>query len=235
MNAVSKISPLLPRTDSRRMVLDHSARMFRERGYAETSLRDIAAACGMKTASLYHHFASKEELVAEVLDTGVATVFSEARRRVETLGPDAPPAARLAAAISAHLHALLEADDYTGANIRIFGHVPARVRAATMEQREKYEQWWRDLLAHAALQGAIKPGTDLRTLRLLLLGAMNWSVEWHRPRRGADSVGAIAQSLTALVLGGVFTDLQHAVPPQQKTKKQTRKGTKYGRDRGPDG
>lgn len=225
MNAVSKIARSLPRTDSRRMALDQAARMFREHGYAETSLRDIAAACGMKTASLYYHFASKEELVAEVLDTGVATVFAEVRRRVETLGPDAPPPARLAAAISAHLHALLEADDYTGANIRIFGHVPARVRAATMGQREGYEQWWRDLLAHAAAQGAIKPGTDLRVVRLLLLGAMNWSVEWHQPRRGADSVGAIAQSLTAMVLGGVFTECSPdgAVSAQKQERSKTGK------------
>jgi AcrR family transcriptional regulator len=204
MDAASKTAPDSHRPDSRRLVLDQAARMFRECGYAETSLRDIATACGMRTASLYHHFPSKEDLVAEVLNTGVATVSAEARASVDALGPDAPPGERLGAAIGAHLRALLELDDYTGANIRIFGHVLPRVRQATQAQRDGYEDWWRDLLADAAACGAIRPGTDLRLLRLLLLGAMNWTVEWHKPRRGDDSVEAIARSLTTMALHGVF-------------------------------
>jgi AcrR family transcriptional regulator len=205
MEAVLMTEAALPRPDSRRLVLDQAARLFRERGFAETSLRDIAGACGMKTASLYYHFPSKEDIVAEVLNTGIANVAAEVQRRIAALGPDAPPADLLRAGISGHLHALLELDDFTGANIRIFGHVPPRVRAATMAQREQYEQMWRDLLADAAARGAIRPGTDLRLLRLLLLGAMNWTVEWHKPRRNeADSVEAIARSLVDLALHGVF-------------------------------
>ena len=214
-----KPAPDPSRNGSRRMILDHAARLFRQRGYAETSLRDIATACGMKTASLYYHFASKEEIVTEVLNTGVAAVSEEARRRVDVLGSDAAPAERVQAAISAHLHALLEGDDYTGANIRIFGHVPPHVRVATMQSREQYEQWWRDLLADAAARGAIRPCTDLAHLRLLLLGAMNWSVEWHEPRRD-QSVEAVASSLTALALHGVFIQ----APKPQKRPRRTKTG-----------
>jgi AcrR family transcriptional regulator len=209
-----------PPTGSRLMVLDHAARLFRERGYAETSLRDIAGACGMKTASLYYHFASKDEIVIEVLNTGVARVSAEARRRVDALG-EAPPAERLHAAICGHLHALLQPDSYTGANIRIFGHVPPHVRAATMDQREQYEQWWRDLLADAAAKGAIRPGTDLRSIRLLLLGAMNWAVEWHTPRAGeSENVSAIADSLTGMALHGVFAD--YPSKPSRQSRQQKR-------------
>lgn len=222
MSAALRPAPDPPQPTSRRLILDHAARLFRQRGYAETSLRDIATVCGMKTASLYYHFASKEEIVTEVLNTGVATVSEEARRRVNNLGPDAPPADRVQAAISAHLHALLELDDYTGANIRIFGHVPPHVRAATMASREHYEQWWRDLLTDASARGAIRPGTDLRHLRVLLLGAMNWSVECHRPRPDTqDSVEAIARSLTALALHGVFTD--QPTRPLRQPRAKTRK------------
>ena len=217
MSAALKPAPDPSHNGSRHMILDHAARLFRQRGYAETSLRDIATVCGMKTASLYYHFASKEEIVIEVLNTGVATVSEEARRRVDRLDPDAAPAERVQAAICAHLHALLEQDDYTGANIRIFGHVPPHVRVATMQSREQYDQWWRDLLADAAAHGAIRPGTDLAHLRLLLLGAMNWSVEWHKPR--ADkSVEAIASSLTALALHGVFVEGSEPQKRPRRTK-----------------
>lgn len=218
MSAALKPASESTQTGSRRLILDHAARLFRERGYAETSLRDIATVCGMKTASLYYHFASKEEIVIEVLNTGVTTVSEEARRRVDLLGPNAPPADRLHAAISAHLHALLELDNYTGANIRIFGHVPPHVRNATLDHREHYEQWWRELLADAATRGAIQPNTDLSHLRLLLLGAMNWTVEWHKQRPDeTDSVETIARSLTTMALQGVFTD----VPKPPKRRRRT--------------
>lgn len=187
--------------ESRRLVLDHAAKLFRAHGYAAVSLRDIAAACGIKAGSLYYHFASKEQIVAEVLNTGVDTVFDEARRSVEALPPDAPLALRLRAAIGAHLHSLLGLDDYTGANIRIFGHVPERVRAAAVAHRRRYEDWWRALLDRGAAEGAFAPGTDLRLVRLFLLGAMNWSLEWHRP--GSQDVDDIAERLATMVLHGV--------------------------------
>lgn len=199
-------SPTAPRPDSRRLVLDHAARLFRERGYAETSQRDIADACGIRTASLYYHFASKDEIVAEVMSTGIATVSTEVRRQVEALGADAAPAIRLRAAITGHLRAVLEIGDYTGANIRIFGHVPPQVRDLTIAARDEYEAWWRDLLADAAARGAIRPGVDLKLIRLLLLGAMNWAVEWHRPD-AEGSVEAIADTLTAMALHGIFAGL----------------------------
>jgi AcrR family transcriptional regulator len=187
--------------ESRRLVLDHAARLFRAHGYAAVTLRDIAAASGMKTGSLYYHFESKEQIVAEVLNTGVDTVSDQARRSVEALPPDTPLALHLRAAIGAHLHALLGLDDYTGANIRIFGHVPDRVRAAAMAHRRSYEDWWRDLLDRGAAEGAFAPGTDLRLVRLFLLGAMNWSLEWYRP--GSRDVEELAEKLAAMVLHGV--------------------------------
>jgi len=205
-----------PMAESRRLVLDHAAKLFRAHGYATVSMRDIAAACGIKAGSLYYHFPSKEQIVTEVLDTGVGTVFDEARRSVEALPPGASLARHLRAAIGAHLHALLELDDYTGANIRIFGHVPERVRTAALANRRVYEDWWRDLLARGEAEGAFAPGTDLRLVRLFLLGAMNWSLEWHRP--GSADVDDLADRLTALVLHGVAVAQPPGQPPAQDSR-----------------
>ena len=201
MTALARTDDHEPMAGSRRTVLDGAARLFRSHGYAAVSMRDIAAACGIKAGSLYYHFQSKEQIVAEVLDTGVGTVFDHARRSVEALPPPASLEQRLRAAIGAHLHALLELGDYTGANIRIFGHVPEHVRRAALASRRQYEDWWRDLLARGEAEGAFAPGTDLRLLRLFLLGAMNWSLEWHKP--GAADVEELADRLTAMALHGV--------------------------------
>lgn len=206
-----------PRFNSPTLVLDQAARLFRERGYAETSLRDIAAACGIKSASLYYHFASKEEIVVAVLNTGVATAHEEVRRKVDALGAKASSSDRIREAIAAHLHALLVLDDYTGASIRIYGQVPQHVRDATRPERDRYEAWWCDLLATAAARGALRAGTDLRLARLLLIGAMNWSVEWHQPQEdGTDSAETIARSLSDMALHGLLAEPKGTVPPRRR-------------------
>jgi len=117
----------------------------------------------------------------------------------------------LRTAIAAHLHTLLGRDDYIAANIRIFGQVPDRVRTEALAYRWLYEAWWQDLLDQGAREGAFLPGTDLRLVRLFLMGAMNWSLEWHHfsgqdsagPDSGEQDVDAIADRLAAMVLHGV--------------------------------
>ncbi|MGI4952154.1 MAG: TetR/AcrR family transcriptional regulator [Janthinobacterium lividum] len=192
-----------PMAASRRVVLDHAARLFRQYGYAAVSMRDIAAACGIKAGSLYYHFPSKEQIVLEVLDAGVGTVFDTVRSAAAALPPDAGLAVRLRSAIGAHLHALLELGDYTGANIRIFGHVPEHVRTAAMATRRLYEEWWTRLLEQGAAEGAFAPGTDLKLTKLFLLGAMNWSLTWYKSGADRHDVQAIADHLAGLVLHGV--------------------------------
>ncbi len=214
-----------PMPGSRRLVLDHAATLFRQHGYAAVSMRDIAAACGIKAGSLYYHFPSKEQIVTEVLNTGVGTVFDQARRCVADLPPGARLADRMRAAIGAHLHALLELDDYTGANIRIFGHVPERVRTATLDSRRLYESWWRSLLAQGEAEGAFAPNTDLRLLRLFLLGAMNWSLEWHHP--GSSDIETLADRLTAMALHGVAApgaEPTLKLPAKPRAKRERRTG-----------
>src|SRR5436305_42145 len=109
---------------SRRRILDCAARLFRKNGYGGTSLRDIAAASGMKAGSLYYHFASKDEILIDVLNIGVQRVYDAVRNAVAALPAAATFADIINTAIYGHLKALHEADDYTSANVRIFGQVP---------------------------------------------------------------------------------------------------------------
>jgi AcrR family transcriptional regulator len=185
---------------SRRHILDCAARLVRQHGYAATSLRDIAAASGMKAGSLYYHFASKEEIVAEMLNIGVQTVFGEVRRSVEALG-DPPVASRIETAVRAHMRAIFEIDDYNGASIRIFGQVPPRVRDAALGERDAYERYWHKLLEQDAAAGRLRPEVDRTLLRLFLFGAMNWTLEWYDPA-GKYTVNDVARALSDIVLRG---------------------------------
>ncbi len=201
----------------RTLILDTAARLFRDKGYAATSLRDIAGACGMKAGSLYYHFDSKDAIITEVLRIGVAHVFDAIRSAVDALGPDAEPRVVLETAITAHLRALLQSEDYTSANIRIFGQVPPEVRAEHLPLRQSYEKYWTDLLKRCALQGAFRPGCDLHFARLFLLGAMNSALEWFQPNRA--SVDEISAELTAVFFDGLAVR-ESIVPPRAKSRRR---------------
>lgn len=181
-------------------MLDTAARLFRADGYAATSMRDIAAARGIQAGSLYHHFASKDEIVAEVLRLGVQSVFDHVRAAVGALPPDAGAAALLGTAVRAHLQAMHELHDYTSANVRIFGQVPDAVRAGHAGLRDRYERWWAALLRRCAAADGLDARRDLRLVRFFLIGAMNATMEWYDPRR--SSLDAVADELTTLVLDG---------------------------------
>src|SRR5262249_41069834 len=148
-------------------------------GYAAASLRDIANAAGIQTASLYSHFSSKDEIVAEVLDRAVETVFEEVRKSVDRV-ESASPLARIEAAVAGHLRAVFETDDYNGASIRIFAQLPPHIGEMTRELREQYVLYWRDLLEEARRERIFRK-VDLTMLRLVLFGAMNWAPQWYKP------------------------------------------------------
>jgi AcrR family transcriptional regulator len=185
---------------SRQQILDVAARLFRETGYLGTSLRDLAAAVEMKAGSLYYHFKSKDELAIEVLQIGVERVAREVRMRVAALPRDANARERLTVAAEAHLEALLLASDYTSAHIRCFAQVPPTVQERLRASRRDYEQFWCRLIDRVA-RG---PASRRRYLRLSVLGALNWSLEWFDAAR--DDPADFARTLTDMLLGAAAPD-----------------------------
>ncbi len=183
-------------------VLDIAARLFREQGYGSVSLRKIAEAAGIKAGSIYYHFGSKDEIVAAVLDAGIQVVHESMREAVSELPEGTGPEAILRAAIGAHLRALLDVCDYSSANVRIFGQVPQSVRDANLPTRGAYEAEWDALLSRLQNVGALKSDVDIRRLRLMLIGALNATLEWFDPDRG--SAEALSCTYADVFLNGIL-------------------------------
>ncbi len=180
-----------PRADNRLpLILDAAAKLFRTQGFAGTSVRDIVRAVGMLPGSLYYHFAAKEDLLAEVYAEGVRRISARVRAAIERHDE---PWARLEAACVAHLEAILEDDDYAQVVIRVRpADVPA-AKARLTALRDEYEAIFTRLVAGLPLPR----GVDRRTLRLMLLGALNWSQTWYHP--GRDTPRTIARRFVALL------------------------------------
>src|SRR5690348_9472497 len=87
----------------RRQVLDATALLLRRKGYEATTTRAIAEQVGIKGGSIYHHFPSKDAIVAEVVNNGVQVVYDAVERAINALPATATPRQRIEAAIKAHL------------------------------------------------------------------------------------------------------------------------------------
>ena len=168
---------------TRQRILDAAARTFRDKGFAGTTLNDIAVAAGLRAGSIYYHFDSKERLLEEVLDIGIARVSAAVERAIEALPPETSPADRIRTGIEAHLRSLLHHGEYTSASFRIFGQAPGDVRARVLSRRRAYADYWRGLLQEGRAAGEIRSDRDLGLARMFLFGALNWSVEWYDPAK----------------------------------------------------
>lgn len=187
--------------ETRERLLDAAAKVFRDRGYAGARLADIAEAAGMHPPGVYYYFGSKEDLVEEVLRVGVARARAFVQERVAALPGEASALDRLRAAIEAHVLMVLEIGDYTSANIRIFGQVPDDVRGRHLADQRAYGNVWRGLLEDARAAGDLRPDVDLSVIRMLLLGALNWTAEWFRP--GRQSATEVAREAMAMICDGI--------------------------------
>jgi TetR/AcrR family transcriptional regulator, cholesterol catabolism regulator len=187
--------PTATSTDTGRdRIVDAAAALFLERGYASTSLRDIAAAAGIKAGSIYYHFDSKDDLLLEVLRRGIA-VMADAFARTAEAAAHLPAGDRVAAHVRAHLSALFDHGPYTATHVSAFRTTPAAVRRAAIPDRDAYEALWAELLADLQRRGQLAADVDAHLARLSLLGAMNSAVEWFDPSRDTldDLAAAIAR------------------------------------------
>ncbi len=184
-----------PHADSRLpKVLDEAARLFRTKGFEGTSVRDIARAVGMLPGSLYCHFETKEALLVAVYVKGVQQITDAVRSAVDRRSD---PWDRLEAACVAHLDAILDEDDYAQVVVRVRPADVPVVHASLIELRNQYEALFAGLIRDLPLARS----TDRGTLRLMLMGALNWSQVWYRPG-GRLNPRAIARKFIALLRQG---------------------------------
>ncbi len=181
---------------TRERILDAAAHVLSRKGYAGTRLTDVADQAAIQAPAIYYYFPSRDDLIEEVMWSGIARMREHLDRVLAALPAEAGPLERIDAAVEAHLRYCLEISDYTTASIRNAGQVPERIRIRYSAEAAKYGDTWRKLLQDADNAGLLRAGLDPVTARMMVLGALNWAAEWWNPRRGSlDTVVRTAQSL----------------------------------------
>jgi TetR/AcrR family transcriptional regulator, cholesterol catabolism regulator len=177
----------------RQELIRASAKLFRTQGFAATSTRDIAAAVGMHSGSPFYHFKSKSALLCEVMEQGMRSALQRQAATLQSLSPgkeggQPPAAAALRALIRTHFDILLGPDsDFIPVMLYEWRSLTPKQRAGIAQLQHDYEAAWLPLL-HALRQGG-QLQADVHLARLLLLGALNWSVQWYDAQQGASLDG----------------------------------------------
>jgi TetR/AcrR family transcriptional regulator, cholesterol catabolism regulator len=181
---------------TRERILDAAAHVLSRKGYSGTRLTDVADQAEIQAPAIYYYFPSRDDLIEEVMWTGIARMREHIAEVLAGLPADADPLDRIAAAVEAHLRYALEISDYTTASIRNAGHVPESIRTRYTAEAAQYGDMWCKLLQEAENAGLLRPDLEALSARMMVLGALNWAAEWWNPRRGSlDTVVRTAQSL----------------------------------------
>jgi len=173
-----------------------AARLFRQRGYEGTTVRQVARDCGVQSGSLFYHFRSKEDLLLEVMLDGMQQFAAAACR---PLDPAQSPRDRLQALFFGHLMALHGGGDEQAVVISEWRSLSPAARRRVVRRRDRVETVWREALTAAKEAGLV--AGDLRLLRLSMLGALNWTLQWYS-KRGTLSLEELAESLLGVFLNG---------------------------------
>jgi AcrR family transcriptional regulator len=158
-------------------------------------VRDIAAAAGIQAGSWFYHFKTKQDILAAIMEQGLQRSLAE----IEAIAiQPLAPSAMLQRLVEAHLHTLLAPDHHFIAVLlyewRSLDEV-SRVRLVALKDR--YEAIWDDAIA--ALHHSGDWSMPSQFDRLLLFGALNWTVQWYKPGNGAD-VQELAQQAMRFIL-----------------------------------
>jgi TetR/AcrR family transcriptional regulator, cholesterol catabolism regulator len=151
---------------SRDSILEAAAKLFRRQGYSATTLRQIAAMAKIKAGSIYYYFDSKEQILDEVLHLGLLSVFEAVKKAVTDAG------------MVSHRR-----------NIRIYGQLPDTLKKPHRPLRRAYAKYWDRLFLDARRAGEIRADIEIVPLRIFVLGALNWTIEWF----SLDSKNAVLQ------------------------------------------
>ena len=192
---------------------------FRRRGFAETGMRDIAAAADLSPANLYNYFQGKHEILffcQDVsLDRMIAALEESRRSRISH-------AAKLRMVITAHLRCVLDEVEGSAAHL-LTNALPPRLQRSLVAKRDRYEEGVRQLIS-AGIRSGEFAACDPALATRAMLGALNWSVRWFNPE-GPLTAEQIAEGFADYLIRGLLAkpEMIRATAPKRQARRATEK------------
>lgn len=183
--------------NTRADVVATAGRMFAEKGYHGTSMRDLGKELGLLGSSLYSHIDSKEDLLVEVVDEG-ARLFLDSADKATAV--DGTAGERLRALIAGHVDVVLDHQDVVRTYLNEARMLDEGHRSRVVESRDAYEMMFRSVIEQGVDSGEFRADVSPKIAAIFILSILNALERWYRPDGDLDRnsiVEAISRSATA--------------------------------------
>jgi TetR/AcrR family transcriptional regulator, cholesterol catabolism regulator len=179
-------------------IIEAAARVFAQRGFHGATTQDIADVLGIRQASLYYYFPSKEGALELVCLQGVAGYFEVTKAIASGPGAAADKLARL---VKSHLAPLADRSDFVRVFLNERQHLPSESRRRVGKWSRGLERVFQDVLKEGVRRGEFRPDLDTRLAVLGILGMANAVANWYRKEEVA--IERISAEFARLVVDGV--------------------------------
>lgn len=180
------------------IIQEAAAHLFRDKGYAATSMRDLADAVNLKASSLYNHISSKEEILRNICFDN-AHRFISGMEEVEQSG--AAPPEQVRALLALHIRTAMEDTTSVTAFNDEWRHLNEPDLSAFKALRKDYEQRFRDILKAGIAHGAFR-NMDPNIMLFTLFSSVRWLYDWFQDGK-ALSAEAVEDEIVELLMGGL--------------------------------
>lgn len=199
---IEGLDPSAPTSPRRAQMVAVAARLFSERGYHGTSMRDLGGALGLLRGSLYAHIASKEELLLDVVQEGARRFLERGRH---ALSLQASASDRLRALLVGHIETAIEHLEAATVFLNEWRYLSDEKRDLVRAERDEYEAMFRRVIQEGIDEGTFRSEIDVSLAARLVLSAGNWTYAWYRP--GGDlGPTEIGEAFSELLIEGLKSD-----------------------------
>lgn len=179
----------------RRALIEQSARLFREKGYGNTTVRDIAAATGVHAGSWFYYFKTKQDILQAVIEHGLTVALAD----IEAIDIEhLPPREAMRQLVRAHLYTILAPhQDFIPVMLYEWRSLDAQAQERIIALKDRYEDIWTRVIDRLRTSGQWAHPTPVD--RLLMFGALNWTAQWYQAGAGI-SIDALADQAVLFIL-----------------------------------
>lgn len=184
----------------REEILKTVARLFKEKGYHNTSIKDISQEVGLEGGALYYHIKSKEGALFDIGEDAINQLLSEMEKIHKA---DLSPKEKLKIAIETQINYFINQFYETCVFLIETKALGDDYQLHYLAKRDRYEEIWRKIIKDGMRKGEFKQ-VNVKLATFAILGMLNWLVVWFRPDKGWSS-REIVEEFTKIILGGIET------------------------------